>query len=111
MTAEEKENLLLVAGIPLDNAAAILAKLGSKDRDIAELKSRCFTLERFRIEDAASAINEANQLRETIKELKAEIERLKGEAESRAKDAFSKACQFYENYVPEDYLPVNRPIL
>jgi len=37
--------------------------------------------------------------------------RLKGEAESRAKDAFSKACQFYENYVPEDYLPVNRPIL
>lgn len=88
MTAEEKENLLLVAGIPLDNAAAILAKLekgkallnelvSDHNKEVAELKSRCFTLERFRIEDAASAINEANQLRETIKELKSEIERLK----------------------------------
>lgn len=90
MTAEEKENLLLVAGIPLDNAAAILAKLEKGKALLNEL------------------VSDHNK---EVAELKAEIERLKGEAESRAKDAFSKACQFYENYVPKDYLPVNRPIL
>lgn len=39
MTQEEKENLLLVSGLPIEKASEILAKLGSKDREIAELKT------------------------------------------------------------------------
>ena len=54
----------------LDEAAELYARSMAAQslKEIEELKSKNFASERLRMEDAFSAINEANQLREKIKE-------------------------------------------
>lgn len=66
MTAEEKENLLLVAGIPLDKAEAILELVSDHNKEADELKSEIERLKGEAESRAKDAWERACDIQHTI---------------------------------------------